>query len=191
MTAARDAGITFSAIAEDLKISRTRVTRLLKKWTPLLEVGRVQEEQIITENCDTQEQSMMPEPDNEEDDSEDYDSKTYERDIGLAPVETKDVPINNTELAAEPLPKREMDVSQIPFAAGLRRRSVHDLDYCIDKYGDEYWVESYFPGTNRAMIYYRVDSRNNLFRCERTTFGIHRELIGKGPYLPMSLTRDG
>ena len=174
----RDGGWSLREIAEQLGISKGKVDRLSRKWSPLLEPPA----------------HVEPVPDplpSQADDAHLYDSKRYERDTGLIALRypAHQATVDTAQPVAEPPPKPEMDVSKIPFAAAFRRRTLNDLELSVDGYGKDIWVEEREEYTHLPKIYYRVDRFGYVVRFERKAFGIYAKRIGKEPYIDRWMER--
>lgn len=60
---------------------------------------------------------------------------------------------------------------RIPFAAGLARRWIRDLERDIDAYGREIFVESRRDHDSKPLIWYSKSTRtDNYFRHERDSW---------------------
>jgi len=77
---------------------------------------------------------------------------------------------------------RGMDVGAIPFAAGMRRRSIYDLELRLNDYGKEIFVEAACEKTDKPLIWYHVDNRGMINRWVRRG-GIEGARLGPAPYI--------
>ena len=113
----RDDGKTYTAVAEELEISRSHVVRLYKKWRPV-EVSGSQEAVGTEQDVINSEHSAVDSQDDA--DGEDYDEARYLRDCGLGDPDedTDDSPLTVAG---------RLETENIPFGAGMGRRSVYDL----------------------------------------------------------------
>lgn len=71
----------------------------------------------------------------------------------------------------------------MPFAAGLRRRSIFDLERRVDRYGDEIFVESSEEHTGRPIVWYSYNSKGLVTRWQRDLFGSIGKAIGKSKWI--------
>lgn len=72
---------------------------------------------------------------------------------------------------------------EVPFAAGLGRRSIYDLERRVDRYGDEIYVESTEEPTGRPVVWYTRNSKGLVTRWERDLFGSIGTAIGKSEWI--------
>ena len=63
-------------------------------------------------------------------------------------------------------------MSAIPFLAALKRIHVTDLKHGIDGYGREIFIEKEYEHNGKPEVWYQHDSKNNLIKKTRTTWGI-------------------
>jgi len=76
-----------------------------------------------------------------------------------------------------------MDVTKIPFGAGLGRRSVYDLERGRNGYGREIFVEQRCDTTGKPTIWYEFNGQGILTKHVRKGGGIDLTRLGKSPYL--------
>jgi hypothetical protein len=179
--AAKDThGVSFRQIAKDMNTSLSRVRRLYDKWSPEMELENsefeIENEEFGAPNEMSEPTAAGGEPgtdgcsgyDDADDENESDDE--YLREIGM------DV------LSEDENPKREMDVTRIPFAAGLRRRSVYDLEAARNAYDHEIFVEEW-GSSDRPNIWYEFTRQGVLTKSIRGTAGIQITNLGKTHFL--------
>jgi hypothetical protein len=70
-----------------------------------------------------------------------------------------------------------------PFAAGLGRRSIYDLEFSFDSYGNQIYVETRDEHTGKPTTWYQIDRRRTTRRYQRGLSGIQVEHMNTGPFL--------
>ena len=70
-----------------------------------------------------------------------------------------------------------MDVSAIPFAAGLARRSVYDLDPELDAYGREIFVGQWDQQTRKPVVWYQFNKQGVLAKYVRRPQRQHKHQL--------------
>jgi hypothetical protein len=179
-----DEGKSYREIAKDLRMSHMRVARLYKKWTPVMELrngafSATNEHESTQTNLDI----ANPQSDLSNQELEEWEEAGLDKPIWLEyerKSDASDGPPNAEITIAAP---RQMDVTKIPFAAGLRRRSIYDLTPSFDAYGREIFVESEDEHTGKPIIWYQVDKKGIIVGYERKFSTIITTRLGPAPYL--------
>ena len=208
---ARDeGGETFRSAAELFEISRSRAERLYRKWSPAIDAKyRVllnqqlkkdtrerDEEKGETSTASSPVDPLHPENDqiHEWDDLEEYKEAGLE-DPPWIEIErekrlrgSRDITETVSKNVTTP---RGMDASEIPFAAGLRRPTIHDLPCRLDEYGKEMYIEKEGFTPDRPEIFYKIDSSGHVVRRERDLFGTSGRRLGPAPYLDVPIRKNG
>jgi KaiC/GvpD/RAD55 family RecA-like ATPase len=162
----RDEGKTFTEVAGLLEVSRSRVVRLAKKWKPAA-VGSSSSNSNTGYNGDIESAR--------EDDDEAIlraEEERYLTEVGI------------TATAVTDTGRRGVRVSEIPFGAGMGRRSVYDLETVSDRYGNVAYIESRYEYDQQPMVWYQVNKKNIIVRFKRNSVGILATRLGPAPYLP-------
>ncbi|MEQ1605156.1 MAG: AAA family ATPase [Pyrinomonadaceae bacterium] len=156
----RDGGamlMPFRAIGDDLGISKSKAARLFGKWKPSLEP-----------------------PDYDDDEEDEYEDE-FEEDDG--PDDPDDPSYEETGEDRE-YARAEFDWSSIPFAAGLRRPSILDLERDLDHNGNPIYVESRRDHDHKPAIWYQYGEKSKTYtRWERKTFATSGKNVGPSHYL--------
>jgi len=184
----RDEGKTYTEVAAELEISRSRVVRLIKKWrseagSEQLAVSNEPEEVDGERLAVSSEQEEVgggqlevggedPSAEGKDIESEDYDEAGYLRDCGLAdpdkdPANGQPPTADDSEITAECTP-----------------RSVYDLPVYRDRCGEPYYIAKTVGPNKYVTLFYRVNKENILLRCERRGYGVFMTRVGPAPYLP-------
>jgi len=170
--ALRDAGKTYRAIADELDIPRSRAERLFKKWTPAMNSGQ----------AEPSAQSAEP-PASAGGSEKRFELAGRMREIG----EYARRYLGQVPSGGEPPPPSKpkgLNVHAIPFAAGLRRRTIYDLEPGFDANGRDIYIEKKCENTGQPIIWYRLDQKTgrkvHYFRRDRTIFPTN---LDAGPYL--------
>ena len=79
--------------------------------------------------------------------------------------------------------RRGIDPSRIPFAAGLARRSVYDLEPAMNAYGREIFVDEWEGDRRRPRIWYEINKQGVLVKYIRSSTAITTTYLGKTHYL--------
>jgi KaiC/GvpD/RAD55 family RecA-like ATPase len=177
-----DAGRSFRVVARELGISVSRVRRLAKKWTAEMQKirnaergKREQNSGPATTNGHEQTQTEA-DPDDRLDE---WEICGHERPVWLE----HERPAATAE-HKEPGPiDRGLDVTRIPFAAGLRRRSIYDLEVAINAYDREIYIEAREAITNKPKIWYEINKQGIVMKNVRKHDVIRTECLGRSPYL--------
>jgi hypothetical protein len=112
---------------------------------------------------------------------EEWEEGEFEKPVWMAMEEN-----GRGERAKPDLPEhapRPMDAAQIPFAAGLGRRSIYDLTSELNEYGKEIYVERHDERTGSPVIYYMIDNKGYLSRSEDRGSGRVGIMLGRAPYI--------
>jgi hypothetical protein len=83
----------------------------------------------------------------------------------------------------QPPPQRPMDPTAIPFAAGLKRRSIYDLERRLNAYAKEIFVEQDCEVTGKPMIWYMINNRGSVNRYVRRGGGPEETRLGPAPFI--------
>ena len=189
---ARDeGGESYRSMAELFEITRSRAERLYKKWSPAIE-ARYREiiavEPTGSDSC----VARRPSPNaaiagDPEVEAEEWEEAGFERPEWLDFERDDGSRTTGAECQNEERSVRDaspgMDVHAIPFAAGLRRRSVYDLERSFDAYGREIFIEERTEPGGKPAIWYQIDRKGNLMKSERGRAGIIITNLGKTTYL--------
>ena len=180
MNILRSRGESFRSIATTLGIPKTKAHSLWKKWNPLIDsLTEELEPRINTEEQGSEE-------------GEEWDEAGYERPVWLEDEggSTGAQASRLHERSEQFLPANYanehelfLDPTAIPFAAGLARRSIYDLDLGFDSYGNQIFVETRDEHTGKPRLWYQFDAKGNKLRHERGAFGITVEHMYPGPFL--------
>jgi hypothetical protein len=185
-----EGSLTYQQIADRLEISVSTVGRYLKKWTPSMEPG-----QAGSGNVEGSDYGLEPSFDEDEKDAA-YLAKEearYLREVCMDNAGPIDRPDDGhtpgegdvkAQTAADRHWPTDIDVTKIPFAAALGRRSVYDLPVQIDGYGRPCYVELTYDHDGRRRTWYRVNKENIIskFRLLNGTVNVTR--LGPAPWLP-------
>ncbi|MFM9903863.1 MAG: AAA family ATPase [Pyrinomonadaceae bacterium] len=159
------AGKSFGLIADEMNISRSMAYRLFRAWTPAmyrLVYGR--EANGETDRYGYDERTDIEPIWDEEDEFE------YESESEIEPVEELPEPVR-------------FDPSKIPFAAGLGRRSMYDLELEYDKLGKDLYVESRYEPGGKRRVWYTLNSKNFTVRNIHNGYGTIGERVGKAGWI--------
>jgi RecA-family ATPase len=208
---ARDeGGETFRSAADLFEISRSRAERLYRKWSPAIEAKhRVLLSQKLKEDTKEQhwekDESYMSSPPvdlihsandrtHEWDDLEEY-KETGDEEPPWIEIEREKRRRGSTDIteteSENVTPSRGMVIPAIPFAAGLRRPTIHELPCRLDEYDKEMYIEKEGFTPDRPKIFYRIDSSGYVVRCERDLYGTTGRRIGPTPYLDVPIRKNG
>jgi len=208
---ARDeGGETFRSAAELFGITRSRAERLYRKWSPAIESKhRALLKQQLKE--DTQERReergetftatspvdpihSADDQIHDEDDLEEYKEAGVEEPpwIEIEREKRRQGSADITETEPKDVTKPQgLDAHAIPFAAGLRRPTIHDLPCRLDEYDKEMYIEQEGFTPDRPKIFYRIDSSGYVVRCERDLYGTIGRRLGPAPYLDVPIRKNG
>jgi hypothetical protein len=169
----RNAGARLQTIADEFGISVSTVSRLLKKWSPDLESG---------ESCDSGESREWYQQVTDE--LDEWDEAEYEKPYWLELAGQAGQQFGEPESQSDQSPpvnetRRGMDAAAIPFAAGLRRRTIYDLEIRLNEYGKEMYVVKWSDAKNKPELWYSKDRNGNVTRWTYGTWGPQGNLIGK------------
>lgn len=206
----RECGHKFRSIADQLDISKSKAERLFRKWNPSLEP---RQEQVHDGEVERQSQRQEQEaseygeykanaelegepsssgtqapglpafehPDDEAIDREDRERYNFDPDE----IDDEDPDDIVAEHSPNSLNSPNSLHSQVPFAAALRRRSIHDLDRDYDQNGEEIFVESREEHSGKPKVWYKRHQRSgNYSRYDRDSFGVIGTAHGPSPLLP-------
>ncbi|MFL6466584.1 MAG: hypothetical protein ACJ72Z_01360, partial [Pyrinomonadaceae bacterium] len=148
-----DEGASFRDIGEMLGISKSYAYVAYRKWTPAMETGL---QYVDDEELPVGSEKWIA--------------------ISQQHAEDPDTPEPRKEGSFVPNP------SEIPFAAGLKRRSVYDFEFDFDGYGNQIFVETRREHDRKPIVWYRMD-RDVTRRFERGAFGIQVQQFAAGPFL--------
>ena len=188
----REAGLSWRAIAAELGISRSWACDLYKKWTPAMKGS--QQSAVSSQQEDEEDHWDETEISREASEwleEESSGSPPYEGGVRREPgggslVDEEGEPPRQPKRLPPLLCKEGsflVDPSAIPFAAGLGRCSIYDLDFGFDAYGNQVFVESRDEYTGKPSVWYQFDAKGNKLRHERGPFGITVEHMNTGPFL--------
>lgn len=173
-----DEGMTFREIGRKLGITKSRASRLADAWTPAMHEAVHGEGSV--EGAEPEDDEYPDEPP-ELEDEEGWDEVADEGFIDVTPV--------NAE-SSEASPRKQLAgygefvPENVPFAAGLGRRSIYDLERGFDAAGREIFVESAEMRTGNPTVWYRVEDRTGtVIRSHRTALAVSHKRIGKSGWI--------
>lgn len=188
-----DNGRSIRQIAKDLGTSKSRVERLLKKWTP--DIGRYFD-QLLDDPSDDDgpddefdEETEHAEPEHESaahaddqaPDSEEFDHATTE-----APISTSEGVVALDDPAAD---ANDSDPDPNSQLSTINSQFGH-LRHTLDAYGRDIWIESE-DNNGKPMLWFRYDSNNRLCRMENKGYFITttrvEDFLHCGPELKRSV----
>jgi hypothetical protein len=159
-------GMTFREIAVELDISKSHAQRLYTEWRP--DLARAVE---------------LERKNRAEQEAHDAELEAWKAEGGLMRYDydqqrwVKAPKPDGTEPPAECEPN-EWDISAIPFAAGLARLLITDLERMYDADGNEIFVEKWEEHSGKPKVWYKRE-REGYRRMERDTFGISITRLGR------------
>jgi hypothetical protein len=171
-------GASFRLIGSELGISKSGAHKLYKRWKPIMASGQLTVDSGQLEDEDDHwDETEISDSASEWLEEESTSSPPYKGGVASASddgvVLTHDAE-NHPPATAGPLLCKEgsffRDPSGIPFGAGLGRRSICDLEFGFDAYGQEIYVESREEHTRRPTVWYQIDRRTTrrfVPRCVR------------------------
>lgn len=139
----RDCGASFRSIAEELGISKARIGRLLKKWTP--EIERYFDDRLVRDEEDVRREEEQPE------------SAT------AVPAAAAAAPAATTTEPSQPL------TETVPAAKEWPHDMLANLKHALDGYGRSIYVEDE-DYRGKPTAFYRFDSKGRLTRVENKGF---------------------
>lgn len=179
---------TFREIGEQLGISRSWACELYHKWTPAMHIETdVQPKGDSTneysEGGDTSDREFALDDDAVGGDIRETTAGVCDpRDEGRANAD----PVQPNLLQAEHHNAGNswnLDVSTVPFAAGLGRRSIYNLAFDYDVYGNKMYIQSRCEHTGKPAIWYKIDKQGHKRRFTRGPSGIKVDQLDAGPFL--------
>ncbi|HYJ90919.1 MAG TPA: AAA family ATPase [Pyrinomonadaceae bacterium] len=204
-----DGGKKFRAIAEELGMAQSQTWRLYQKWRP--EMGRVEEKEEFDTDEHGKKQNCTDRDSKEIDEQDEWDEAGFEKpewvesngemrtengrclsaegelegddkavDFRQGQTdEEKGIDLDRSVVNAQSL---TLNYSAMPFAAGLRRRSIYDLKRTLNAYDKEIFVESELPD-GKPLIWYHVDNKGYVNRWVRRGGGPEGRRLGPAPYI--------
>jgi len=169
-----DNGRSIRDIAKDLGTSKSRVERLLKKWTP--DLGRYFDDLLddpsddddLDDELDEETEHNEPEhesaahADDQVPDSEEFDHATTEAPISASEgAVALDAPAADAN-DSDPEPSSQFSTISSQFG---------NLRHTLDAYGRNIWIESE-DNNGKPTLWYRYDSKNRLCRMENKGYFI-------------------
>ena len=167
-------GKSLRQIERETGISFSKVSRLIKKWSPFLQKQeeeahaelerRWREDEALRLAADAaSEEAMAAAVEDQDEELDKLDEAGIERPPGLES--------EHSATADSTHWSNGVDVTQIPFMAALKRRTIYDLEHRVDEYGRDVYVETACDVTGRPKISYRYDSKGNLDRWKSDMWG--------------------
>lgn len=170
----RDAGQSFLKIGTELGVSKETARRLFYKWTPDLDGPPLRPRSssdlwLDYDEAEEREASALY----------GFDTRPSVSSVHSV-IEKGDLTTDHTEEDTEHL----YNLMNIPFAAGLGRRSIYDLDTQFDPRGKAMFVETADDHAGKPIIWYTVESRTGTtIRHERKGVSIHRTRLRRSEYI--------
>lgn len=162
----RSNGFSYNQIAHVMGISKSQAFRLVRRWTP-----SIQEE---VERLESLKPKAQPEAE-----------KEFASDNGVIDITPEDSYFEDAPDKTDLPWYQRIDPTQVPFAAGLGRRSIYDLESETDEYGNRLFVESRSENDNRRAVWYTVCKRSgHVRRHHRTMYGTQNYVISNSHWLP-------
>ncbi len=169
---ARDAGASYRSIADDLGISKSKVARLFKKWTPALEKDIVIESEPPT---------LAGGKDQDFDATQQNESDADATEFGTSFVDDSPAPLPPTYAGGS---------DKIPFLAALKRIQITDLKHGVDGCGREIFIqEEQYDG--KPVIWYQYGPKGKLIRKTRDSLGISIKSIEEPWISSVNLRQNG
>jgi hypothetical protein len=187
INAMRKADVAFRTIGKELGMSPAKALRLSRKWTREMETATADNGQgpvaggQETGQAGDGTQNGWQEPEEwQEGEFEKPEWIEFERGTPASGVGGEKTDGGTPEARAASWP---MDVSRIPFAAGLGRRSIYDLKRVLNDYDQEIFVETECEKTGKPMIWYQVNNKGYVVRWVRRGGGPDGTTLGPASYI--------
>ena len=202
----RNRSVPYRMIAEELGITKSRASRLMSKWTKEIGEELAAEEELavgggqlaaeeelavggrqlaVASNVD----QILPTANSQlpTDDPEEWEEAGFEKPDWLDEAAEEELAVGGRQLvvasnADRTLPTANSKLPAIPFAAGLRRRSVYDLKRVFNEYGKEMFVEKEYSD-GKPQVWYEFDNKGHKHRWEHRGDGRSGKNLGPSPYL--------